>query len=988
MSTGLGELTSDPLSETLPFSMKKVSSIILCCICALNIHAQKYWVMGQIIDDFTYESLDSVTVRFLRTDSTEVERFVSRDDRRNDRSFGEKISAPGKYILHFSKRGYEDVYKTVNFRYAKYRVTGGTFGRVLMKKKLSLMERRLDEVVITATKIKMVMKGDTIQYNADAFQLSEGSMLDQLIAMLPGAELREGGVIYVNGKRISNLLVNGEDFFRGNPRVALENLPGYMVENIKVYDQKPDLNKMVDKGINVHEGMWTNESPSTVMDVNLKRKYSIGWIANGSVGGGTGEHYAAKGFALRFTPHTRLAFMGYSNNVYGNSYYDANGNWQSPGGSDNQTTHELSSDLLVNDKYKRYKIKNMATFKWKEYENEEYQHTTNFLDSKDINGISQSRQEKRDWYIRDMAEFDYKMDENGRYYTINLKPEIWYNNYRGASFSRRAEWDKRMTERYMGEALDSLFMEGSGEIYRENLISSLRQLQQNDGYLFYTKGNLGTTWNLNGNGNLHVGGSGYYSMSASRNLLESAAYDLTSMQDRYSDHDVHSYDYSGNVGYEISYHFGPVSIEISPSYSYRQQYQSSNKDYYRLEDTEYAGESFDRLASIKDAMTQYIDITNSAYADEWRYTHKPELGMYMYWWDSKHRRTHTVNLTMPVRIEQMRYDYQRGHIDTRIHRNYYYFEPDVRYRIDHTTNREGHSLERHTTLTYNMSHSSPYSEYLVDYRDDATPLVVRTGNPRLKASTRHSAKLSVENRYFTKRVHTLNWDVAYDLWSNLVSQSMLYDLKTGVRTYRPENINGNWALAAKVYYASTLDKRNRWNYQLTTEFNYRHSEDNASLAQSASSKRVGTDRLLTKPRFNVYYSRNYYRLSGEVSGEWIHAMSDRFANQDVFNISYRLSGGVPLPWKLQLSTSLLLHTRYGYDDDSFNTNQLIWSVRLKRFFLNGRLGAEVEAFDLLNQMSSRSYSLNAQMQTESYRNVLRQYVMFNLSFRLNKEPKK
>ena len=202
--------------------MKVLNIIIFLCVCCLNANAQKYWVMGQIVDDFTYDPIDSVTVRFLRTDSTEVERFVSKDEtKRNNRSFGESISAPGKYILHFSKRGYEDTYKTVNFRYQKYRITGGTFGRVLMKKKPSLTERRLDEAVVTATRIKMVMKGDTIQYNADAFQLREGSMLDQLIAMLPGAELREGGVIYVNGKRISNLLVNGEDFFRVNPRIAL-----------------------------------------------------------------------------------------------------------------------------------------------------------------------------------------------------------------------------------------------------------------------------------------------------------------------------------------------------------------------------------------------------------------------------------------------------------------------------------------------------------------------------------------------------------------------------------------------------------------------------------------------------------------------------------------------------------------------------------------------------------------------------------------------
>ena len=124
-----------------------------------------------------------------------------------------------------------------------------------------------------------------------------------------------------------------------------------------------------------------------------------------------------------------------------------------------------------------------------------------------------------------------------------------------------------------------------------------------------------------------------------------------------------------------------------------------------------------------------------------------------------------------------------------------------------------------------------------------------------------------------------------------------------------------------------------------------------------------------------------------MSGEWIHAISDRFANQDVFNVNYRLSGGMPLPWKLQVSTSLLLNTRYGYDDDNFNKSKLIWSARLKRFFLNGRLGVELEAFDLLNQMSNRSYSLDAQMRTESYRNVLRRYVMLNLSFRLNKEPK-
>lgn len=80
----------------------------------------------------------------------------------------------------------------------------------------------------------------------------------------------------------------------------------------------------------------------------------------------------------------------------------------------------------------------------------EHQHTTNYLSTRDINGISKSHAENRDWHILDKAELNYKKDENEKSYTINLKPEVWYNNYRGASLSRRAEWDRSITERYMG----------------------------------------------------------------------------------------------------------------------------------------------------------------------------------------------------------------------------------------------------------------------------------------------------------------------------------------------------------------------------------------------------------------------------------------------------------------------------------------------------------------------------------------------------------
>ncbi len=149
-----------------------------------------YFVSGFIADSFTHENIDSVMVRFLSRDSVECYNFMSTKDKYAN--FYAEMK-PGSYIMHCSKKGYADVYKNVVFRYRKHRITSGSIGKILMSKRATFTDRQLSEAVVTATRIKMVMKGDTIVYNADAFQLSEGSMLDRLVTMLPGMELKRGG---------------------------------------------------------------------------------------------------------------------------------------------------------------------------------------------------------------------------------------------------------------------------------------------------------------------------------------------------------------------------------------------------------------------------------------------------------------------------------------------------------------------------------------------------------------------------------------------------------------------------------------------------------------------------------------------------------------------------------------------------------------------------------------------------------------------------
>lgn len=207
-------------------------------------------------------------------------------------------------------------------------------GNVFMQKR-PRKEIQLGEATVKATKLMMVMKGDTLVYNADAFQLAEGSMLDKLISMLTGVELKKDGVITVNGRRVDRLLVNGEDFFTDSPKVALENLPAYTVDKVKVYERMNDRDRAL--GYTKEE---VGKQP-LAMDVQLKKQYSMGGFAN--VGGayGTDGHYGARLFALRFTRQSRIGMYANINDFMGGSFYDANGNWQNANGGSMATTKDV-----------------------------------------------------------------------------------------------------------------------------------------------------------------------------------------------------------------------------------------------------------------------------------------------------------------------------------------------------------------------------------------------------------------------------------------------------------------------------------------------------------------------------------------------------------------------------------------------------------------------------------------------------------------------
>lgn len=206
-------------------------------------------IEGKVIDKVTRKPLP-VNVKFRGSDGT----IINEGALSEQGNFSMNIPKDSVVMVEFYMIGYEPNLLIWDYRDEKS-VKLKNLGYIEMVEK----PLELDEVTVKASKVKMVYRGDTIVYNADAFRLSDGSMLDALIEQLPGVELK-GNQILVNGRYVESLLVNGKDFFRGDPSVALQNLPAYMVNKVKVYEKEHE---------DAHVIGNLKEKP-LVVDVNLK----------------------------------------------------------------------------------------------------------------------------------------------------------------------------------------------------------------------------------------------------------------------------------------------------------------------------------------------------------------------------------------------------------------------------------------------------------------------------------------------------------------------------------------------------------------------------------------------------------------------------------------------------------------------------------------------------------------------------------------------
>ena len=164
----------------------------------------------------------------------------------------------------------------------------------------------LAEAVVTAEAAQVQVVEDTLVYNSSAYRTPEGSMLEELVKKLPGAEVDDEGNVKINGKDLSKIMVDGKEFFGGDVKTGLKNLPVDMIDKLKTYDKKSDLARVT--GIDDGE-------EETVLDLTMKKGMNQGWFGNADVAGGTEDRYMGRFMLNRFVENTQVSLVGSANNV-------------------------------------------------------------------------------------------------------------------------------------------------------------------------------------------------------------------------------------------------------------------------------------------------------------------------------------------------------------------------------------------------------------------------------------------------------------------------------------------------------------------------------------------------------------------------------------------------------------------------------------------------------------------------------------------------
>ena len=991
--------------------------IILLAMLLLSIsqiHAQRDVITGRIVDKDTGEPMVRATLqlykiatrRNAKADTTFVGGALS-----NERgTFTITDVKSGSYFLKATFLGYKDYTRTVNKTSSQMSL--GTIS-------LQPNSVEIQEAVITANIPKMVIKDDTVVYNADAFRVPEGSVIEALVEVLPGAKIDEDGKISVNGKEVKKFKLDGRDFMTGNNDAVMKNLPSYVIDKVKAYDEKSDLSRMT----GVDDG-----NDDFVLEFTTKRSARNGIQANPDLGYGTDHRYGIRLTAMKPFGAMRYTFMGNANNVNDRNFSGRGGRGRG-NGNGQRHTKTGALDVSYEDQRKpngeQLRVNGRVTWSHNNTDNWNRSASENFVNTRGgafSNSTSQSYSRNNSWTGN--MNLQWTIDSLT---TLSFRPNLSISSNDSQNGSNSASFKANPYD----YVLDPLSNEGLDELSDDSLVVNSRK---NKSLSYGNNRNLSSQIQLyrrmNSKGrNIAISGNINYSDGDNRNANLSGVHlyltknaqgqDSTYQTNRYTTSDTKNYSFSlGSTYTEPLYIFprkeepvdttqrqrgpfgnrggrrmvGQEGIFLQANYRFNYSYQKNDPSTYDLLgiselEFENALQDYRDFGFLPDDYEDRLSTSLSRYSERTEYSHNADIQLRL----NREKYNMNVGVNMQPQRSHFIQNYLGKPVDTV--RTVVNISPtlNMRYRFDQYTNLQ---------VQFRGNMSQPSITQLLDIYDDTNPLSVTMGNPGLKPSFNYNASFNFQKQRKpvlvedslgfmvpkAQRHWSFSSNGSFQVTTNSIGNIVTYEENTGRRISRPDNYNGNWSTSGGVTFNMNLDTLNRWDISGSIRGNYRHQVSYVNQNRTETPDRNVTHSINLSPDLSLSFRNSWLYVSLNVATTYARTENRLQASRNLTTWNHNYGGNtrITFPWGSNLSTDFHVYSKRGYADETLNTDEMLWNAQLSHSFLRGKvLTVMLQWYDILNQQSNFTRTINANGWNDREVNAITSYAMLHVSYRLN-----
>ncbi|MEP2026817.1 outer membrane beta-barrel protein, partial [Reichenbachiella sp.] len=793
--------------------------------------------------------------------------------------------------------------------------------------------KTLDDVEIQGFIAPVEKKGDTIQYNAEAYKVNPDANATDLVSKMPGIVVDQEGVS-ANGESVQQVLLDGKRFFGQDPLLSLNTIPAEIVDKVEVFDQQSERSQFtgVDDGNTVK-----------TMNVVTKEDKRNGQFGNAYAGYGTDNHYKAGATINSFNNDQRTTIIGMTNDINQQNFssedlagisgqrrgFRPGGGGNLMVGTQDGITQTNAAGINFSDDWGA-----KGTIEGSYFFNQSFNDNDQQTNREIFQGDSTQ------YYLEDLDSYSENLNHRLRArltYNINednklvYKPNISYQD---------------------NQSVQNTIAGTSNE--NSELINSTNNdfLSQNTAFNF----NNEFSWQHKFE---KIGRSMMVEIETQNKNTDRENYYNDTVQDSVTQYLTDELENMFSTKIEYS---EPVGLTGQLSGSYKIAYSQRNSDirtYYIDPDSE--------EKSLSDQLSNNFESKYVVHQPEVSFTNN-NMGKFMRFslayqyatLDNHQLSSETLNTT----------------------NSFHSILPTAMGKID-TKNGD-------IFLRYSTSTSAPSVSQLQNVVNNTNPLFISLGNPDLDQSYSHNlmvrwsepnpdnnrtfnnfTRISATQGYIGSQTTFLNQD-------SVLSSGV--NIQKGTQISQPKNFSGYWSVSNNTTYSLLVEKL-KSNVNLSLGLSYQripgetYGISNIADSYTAQTRVAFVSNISENIDYNLYY---------QISGNQTVNSFQENSNASYYTQTIGLKSNL-IFWKGLVFRNNVFFEKYNGISDSFNSNYILWNMSVaKKFMKNKQAELELSVFDLLGQNQSFSQTVSAGYVEEVRTEVLQRYFMLTFAYQLRR----